>query len=203
MPMTRPLTGLLPTPQSQVYPNARFYGQPPQQQQQHAQHPQHPQSPTTNHRGLLPTPHNPTPERFDRPPPQQMPSYRPALQLYNQSAANNSMQVTPHPTPQPVPPPMTNQSIRLPVPAPVPPPPQRQTNAIQPMMNNVKMESDIQNSQKLEESRIRAVIAEGMESRVQNDLKGFYCLFCEVFCINVIAAERHVESPKHQRVLLP
>lgn len=187
-PMTMTQAGLLPTPQSNLYPNARYYGQ--------SQHSSGPPSPS---RSLLPTPHNPTAERFNYSPNQQMPSYRPTVQMYNQRPATNIIQPTGHPTPQPVPPPMANRmSVAAPIPTPHSALPQ--TNSIQPIITNVKTESNVVNNQKLEESRINAVMAEGMEYRVQNDLKGFYCQFCEVFCINLIAAERHVESPKHQRV---
>ena len=189
-PMTGPQTGLLPTPPQHPYPNIRAYGQPSQ--------PQH----SSFNTGLLPMPSNHSyPQRFgSHPRPQQQNSSYPAT---NQSYSHNYTQSVPQPVPQPVP---------KPVPQPVPPPPQHLSqapplpvpapvgNPIRPQMVKIKIEADIQKQQKEEESKIASILSDGMENRVQNDSKGFYCLFCEIFCQNLLTAERHVDSPKHQRV---
>ena len=183
-PLIRPQTGLLPSPNS--YPNIRAYGQPSQ------------------NRGLLPTPSNQmVRQRFGSyPPPTQQLNYSQNNQSFNQSSHSFSQplpqpQPLSKPVPQPVPPPPQQQ----PVPLPVPPVAKQAFNqTTQPLMSKIKAEPNLQTQQKLEETRVKAIVSEGMESRTQNELRGFYCLFCEVFCNNLSAAERHVETPKHQRV---
>jgi hypothetical protein len=191
-PPQRPLlgqpTGLLPTPNSyqnlannpQMIPPLRPY---PTQQ------PLIPQPV----RGLLPVPNSSPliPQQFPPLLPQQqplnsMPNYnqKPSVPQTTTFATYGSKQIRPQNVVQ-------QQK------------PQQQTNSFISLNNNEinsQSESALEAQQKLEASRIDRILSEGMENKVQNDLKGFYCLFCEVFCNNVVSAERHVETPKHHRV---
>lgn len=203
--LIRPMqsTGLLPTPNS--YQN---YANNPQMigSLRHYPPPQ-PLIPAPN-RGLLPLPNS------GQSLIQQSVASLPHQPQQNSSISYNSKppvsqtttftdfsipQPIPPPVPLPVPPPPSIQNVSQPPPPPRPPPAQQLNNFI-PVDTQSQLESERIAQQKLETKRIEKLNCEGMENRAQNDLNGFYCLFCEVFCNNVVAAERHVETPKHHRV---
>ncbi|XP_054152674.1 uncharacterized protein LOC128951449 [Oppia nitens] len=93
----------------------------------------------------------------------------------------------------PPPPPSGQPPLPMQPPPPVPPPPSYPP----PPVEVVDLGSPSRGESN--ESRIDKLKAEGIESRQQNELKGYWCLICEVFCQNFNNAERHIESPKHHK----
>ncbi|CAG2100159.1 unnamed protein product [Medioppia subpectinata] len=202
---TRPQTGLLPTPNHNQQP----YGQ-PSQHQSYMPNANRAPAPTPNQ------PYHPSSSLTALQRPQQMNSYAFNNQSVPQYPIPTTYSQMSQPVPQPVPPPTVPQMVPpVAVPMPVPPPSraplfplpvppvtaQQQVNQMSGnnILVNIKVESDIESQRKSEETRSQKLLSEGMDKRTQNELNGFYCLFCEVFCNNLNAAERHVETPKHHR----